>query len=254
MNTEPACALCGSDAPFKDICPGASRREGRCPSCGAPRRCSDLMRVILQEYGQEYGGIAALDGLNIYELQAQGPVHSALAPLSGYICSEYLPAVPRGGANEDGLRSEDATALTFADESFDLVISQDVMEHIEDTWRAFAEINRVLKPGGRHVFTVPLHEGKVTRARKDMPPVHHGDPLNPKGALVYWDFGSDLPQRLADMGIKARLALHRSFYTPEEICQINGPEDYARYQDFMASRDKARFFLYNSNVFVAEKS
>lgn len=244
------CSFCGHKGAFKTICPGASLRESRCPTCGAPRRSCGLMRVLLDEAG----GRDSLAALSIYELQAQGPVHDALSGFSGYISSEYLPGTPFGQNNANGVRSEDATALTFGWSSFDLVISQDVMEHIEDVWRAFAEINRVLKPGGKHIFTVPLHEGRPTRSRRGLPEVRHGDPLNPEGALVYWDFGDDLPEKLAALGIKARLALAEKFYAPEEICRVDGPEDYARYRDFMERRDKARFFLYNSNVFVAEKT
>jgi len=250
MHTETPCPICGFPGPFTDLCPGASKRESRCPDCGSPRRSRDLMRVLLQEYG----GHEALSNLNIYELQARGPIHAVLSSLPGYICSEYLPDVPRSAESDCGVRSEDATSLSFVDESFDLVLSQDVMEHIEDAWRAFAEINRVLRPGGKHIFTVPLHEGRSTRSRAGLEPVRHGDPLNPEGALAYWDFGDDLPQRLEDIGIKAHLALHAAFYRPEELCRTDGPEDYARYLDFMARRDKIRFFLYNSNVFVAKKS
>lgn len=208
------------------------------------------MRVLREEAG----GRERLRALAIYELQAQGHVHNALSCLPGYECSEYLPDVPFGQMDANGVRSEDAMALSFDDDSFDLVIGQDVMEHIENPWRAFAEINRVLKPGGKHVFTVPLHEGRPTRNRDNLPPVRHGDPLNPNGAPVYWDFGGDLPERLADLGIKARLALSEKFYTPEEICRVDGAEDYARYRDYMARRDKISFFIYNSNVFVAEKA
>lgn len=249
MKVEEFCSFCGYRGEFRNICPGASLRESRCPECAATRRSRDLMRVLLSEAG----GADGLPALAIYELQAQGPVHNALRGLPAYECSEYLPETPPGQKNAAGLRSEDATALSFADNSFDIVISQDVLEHIEDTWRAFAEINRVLKPGGKHIFTIPLHEERPTRPRAGLPPVHHGDPLNPEGALVYWDFGFDLPERLAALGINTRLALSEKFYAPDKICRVDGPEDHARYRDFMERRDKIRFFLYNSNVFVAEK-
>lgn len=249
MEAETSCSLCGYAGEFTEIRPGASKRESRCPRCGAPRRSRDLVRVILGECG----GPERLAELAVYELQARGPVHELLRGLAGYTCSEYLPDTPFGQRNAAGVRSEDATALSFADGSFDLVISQDVMEHIEDAWRAFAEIHRVLRPGGRHIFTVPLHEGRGTRSRRGLPPVRHGDPLNPEGALVWWDFGDDLPDRLAGLGVTARLALSEKFYAPEELCRVDTPEDYARYCEFMARREKILFFLYNSNVFVAQK-
>lgn len=50
-----------------------------------------------------------------------------------------------------------ATELPFADASFDLVCAFDVIEHVEDDQRAFAELGRVLRPGGVLVFSVPIH-------------------------------------------------------------------------------------------------
>ncbi len=51
----------------------------------------------------------------------------------------------------------ESNALPFADASFDLVTTLDVLEHIDDDRAALAEIARVLKPGGRMVATVPAN-------------------------------------------------------------------------------------------------
>jgi len=47
------------------------------------------------------------------------------------------------------------TALPFADEQFDLVLSFDVLEHIPDTDRHLSEVRRVLKPGGWYLLQTP---------------------------------------------------------------------------------------------------
>jgi SAM-dependent methyltransferase len=46
----------------------------------------------------------------------------------------------------------DAESLPFADASFDLVFGHAVLHHLPDLPRAFAELHRVLRPGGRLVF------------------------------------------------------------------------------------------------------
>ncbi len=53
-----------------------------------------------------------------------------------------------------GLRG-DATALPFADATFDRVITSEVLEHIPDDVGAIAELVRVLRPGGTFAATVP---------------------------------------------------------------------------------------------------
>lgn len=55
----------------------------------------------------------------------------------------------------EGLVEASAEALPFADSSFDLVVSLDVLEHVQDDHAAAAEIARTLKPGGRVVVNVP---------------------------------------------------------------------------------------------------
>jgi SAM-dependent methyltransferase len=49
----------------------------------------------------------------------------------------------------------DAYHLPFPDASFDLVVAAEVLEHLHDDVRAYAELSRVLKPGGRIAVTVP---------------------------------------------------------------------------------------------------
>ncbi len=52
----------------------------------------------------------------------------------------------------------DGIKLPYADNTFDLVISSDVLEHIEKDFEAVAEVKRVLKPGGVIIATVPAHQ------------------------------------------------------------------------------------------------
>ncbi|MGD9030442.1 MAG: class I SAM-dependent methyltransferase [Anaerolineae bacterium] len=48
-----------------------------------------------------------------------------------------------------------AEVLSFADDSFDLVCCSWVLEHLAQPQRAFAEVARVLVPGGRFIFLTP---------------------------------------------------------------------------------------------------
>ncbi len=55
----------------------------------------------------------------------------------------------------DGLVAAVAERLPFADGAFDVVFSNEVLEHVEDDRAACREIARVLRPGGRAVIFVP---------------------------------------------------------------------------------------------------
>ena len=53
------------------------------------------------------------------------------------------------------VRKGDVCALPFGDNSFDLVLATDIIEHVDDDQQAIREIQRVLKPGGHVLITVP---------------------------------------------------------------------------------------------------
>jgi SAM-dependent methyltransferase len=73
----------------------------------------------------------------------------------------WLGAIAEAGEAPEGARFEvvrgDLTALPFPDAGVDRVIASEVLEHIPDDAAAFAEIARVLKPGGRAAVTVPRY-------------------------------------------------------------------------------------------------
>ena len=54
-----------------------------------------------------------------------------------------------------GVLRGDARSLPFPDDTFDVVITSEVLEHIQDDVAAIAEMVRVLKAGGRFAATVP---------------------------------------------------------------------------------------------------
>lgn len=125
-------------------------------------------------------------------------------------CANYTSSIAVSGASpaavRDGARCERLEQLSFADATFDLVVTEDVLEHVFEPGAAVREIMRVVKPGGAHVFTAPKHKGLRTtrqRARLDhgivthlLAAEYHGDPLADDRELVTWDFGDDFEARL----------------------------------------------------------
>lgn len=64
-------------------------------------------------------------------------------------------AAAQAGTRAGGIVVAPAEALPFADGSFDVIFSHEVIEHVEDDRRAAAEMARVLAPAGRIVLFCP---------------------------------------------------------------------------------------------------
>lgn len=216
-----SCPVCGRRGPLDGFHQNI-RESGLCSACGAWTRIRQLAVVAtaaLSELTGRPGARCLTDvrdspGLRVYNTEAQGALHDALSPLPGYVASEYFgPELRQGDAGPGGVLHEDLQDLSFASETFDLVLSTDVLEHVPDPYRAHREICRVLRPGGHHVFTVPYDEAA---ARDDVraevvegevrllsEPLYHGDPLRPEeGALVFTIFGLEMVVKLAQLGFR----------------------------------------------------
>lgn len=192
-----------------------------CARCGAKLRARRLARVLLDRHPigsppaparsvREWASHPEARSLRIAEINRVEGLHDALAGLPGLAYSEYREgAAP--GSSADGIRCEDLTALSYPDASFDLVLTSETLEHVPDLAAALGEIRRVLRPGGRHLFTVPMLPGvprTFPRAsiRPDGTVEHHATPIahpgGDAGYPVFTEFGSDLPDLLRDAGFR----------------------------------------------------
>jgi len=72
------------------------------------------------------------------------------------------PAVARLREGGGLATVSDVTTLPFRDRAFDLVCAFDIVEHVEEDRRVFAELSRVAKPGASVVLSVPLHSARWT--------------------------------------------------------------------------------------------
>lgn len=128
-----------------------------------------------------------------------------------YTCSFYFTDVQPGQLDKaTGKRCENFEMLTFPDNTFDIFMHQDVLEHVFNPERAMKEAMRVLKPGGLHIFTAPknkrllksepraiIEDGQVRHLKDEQ---YHGDPKDPNGVLVTWDYGADFEDLMSAFG------------------------------------------------------
>lgn len=115
----------------------------------------------------------------------------------------------------------DVMNIPLADESYDYIICNHVLEHVESDFTAMKEFYRVLKKGGTAILQVPInqqfettYEDKsiVTPAEREK---HYGQYDH-----VRWH-GKDYPQRLESVGFKIE---------PFDIKQHLSPAEIERYR------------------------
>lgn len=173
------------------------RDHFKCSNCSSIPRERALMFIINKHYPN-------WKELAIHESSPGNRGHSInlRSQAKQYLETQYFAKKPLGSM-VNGIRNEDLENQTFKDNSFDLVITSDVMEHIYDPEKAFKEIHRTLKKGGAHIFSVPLinKHNKTQRwanKGKDGEPIFlftpewHGNPIDKKGSPVTMHWGFDI--------------------------------------------------------------
>ncbi len=71
------------------------------------------------------------------------------------MCGVDLDPRVVGNPMLDEGRVASATGIPYEDNRFDVVFSDNVLEHLEEPLQVFREVNRVLKPGGVFLFKTP---------------------------------------------------------------------------------------------------
>ena len=177
------------------------RDHYRCSKCGSIPRERAMMLTIETRYPD-------WRPMTIHESSPgdRGASRRLSQECVRYIPSQFFPGRTLGSMMGK-FRCENLEALTFPDESIDLHVTQDVLEHVFNPQQVFKEIARTLKPGGAHIFTVPIvnkHKPSRRRARIAADgsvvhleaPVYHGNPISNEGSLVTIDWGFDIVRHI----------------------------------------------------------
>jgi SAM-dependent methyltransferase len=159
------------------------RQQGlMCARCGSNLRTMALAHALLLHF--DYAGVfsdfvasPAAASLSVLEINEAGMLTRFLKRLPRHTLIRYPES--------------DMTKLTFADQSFDVVVHSDTLEHVPDPIAGLRECRRVLKLRGVCAYTVPIVVDRLTRSRKGLPPSYHGTPSNPGDHLVHTEYGAD---------------------------------------------------------------
>jgi SAM-dependent methyltransferase len=122
------------------------------------------------------------------------------------------------------MRAMDVTALTFADQYFDVIVCNHVLEHVPDDRTAIAELYRVLKPGGWGSIQVPM-KGDVTHEDPGMTDPQERYRLYGQDDHVR-QYGSDFIDRLRGAGFEVLILPKRELADPDKLDRLSvGCED-----------------------------
>ena len=193
---------------------GSAVDQFECPHCGAHDRERHLLL-----YFRALGLIEAVPSLRILHFAPERHLSRCLAAAApaGYVKCDLHPAA-------DDVQRVDIEAMPFDDGTFDLVIANHVLEHVDDDLRALREIRRVLRPGGRAVLQTPycasLHvtwrdAGIATDAAR----------LQAYGQEDHVRlYGRDIFERFASAGLHPRVQTHADLL-PGRDARLHGVND-----------------------------
>lgn len=179
------------------------------------RRCNDKIgwRRASCHYLAKYIEKLNLNDLSIFVTENVTPLFSWVENRYNeyeIIGTEYLGRNKRGGIFYNGIRHEDIENLSFEDNRFNIVLTNDVLEHVSDPQKAIRELARVIKKNGYLLMSVPFNNNQIAHIQRARyvngdilflkEPEYHDNPLSKKGSLVYYDFGWNLLPDLVSGG------------------------------------------------------
>lgn len=126
-------------------CVGSDPDHFECPHCGS----HDRERHLFQ-YMQASGVLESINGGALLHFAPEKHLSRLIARSQPgqYVKADLFPGAP------DVLRV-DMLDMQFANDSFDMVIANHVLEHVASIERALSEIRRVLKQGGHAILQTP---------------------------------------------------------------------------------------------------
>lgn len=178
-------------------------KKTNCPKCGSGIR-QRLFISALQDI-KNCSFENTINNKNILHFAPEKSMSEIISPrASKYTTADYL-------RKDCDLNIDMSNMTTIEDESFDVVIAFDVLEHVPNYYKALDEINRILVKQGLAIFTVP---------QKDNLPKTYEDPsiITPEQRKKEFGqsdhlrvFGDDFPQVIESKGFSVTIINESSF-------------------------------------------
>jgi SAM-dependent methyltransferase len=157
------------------------------------------LEMIAQAAGNRISGLVLENGCGV------GMYVEKLSGFGGRVIGlEYdLERATEAGSNSDEIINAAGEAIPLPSSTFDLILSHEVIEHVQDDRAAICEMIRVLKPGGRAVVFCP----------------NQGYPFETHG--IFWKgkyyFGNKLFVNYLPRTLRNKLAPHVRVYSRRDM-------------------------------------
>ena len=157
------------------------------------------LEMIVRAAGERIQGKILEDGCGV------GMYVEHLSPFGGHVIGlEYdLERAAEAHVNSPHIISAAGEFVPLPSRTFDLILSHEVIEHVQDDRAAVSEMVRLLKPGGRIALFCP----------------NRGYPFETHG--IYWkgkySFGNKLFVNYLPRGLRNKLAPHVRVYSRRDL-------------------------------------
>jgi SAM-dependent methyltransferase len=177
---------------------GSDLDHYECPACG----CNDRERHLLF-YLRGAGLLEKMRGKSLLHF-APEPRLTAFIERTGlvrHVRGDLFPSVA-------GVEKIDMLAIAYPDESFDFVMANHVLEHVDDDARALSELRRVLRSGGVAVLQTP-YSGVLEHTLSDPGVSTAAARLERYGQVDHVRlYGRDIFARFVSAGFVSRVTQH----------------------------------------------
>ena len=176
---------------------GAGKRAAGCPKCGSTDR-----ERLLYTYLKYEIGVFNNSSIKILHIAPEIILMRKFIErgFTNYTCGDFFAEGQHANYSKDFVKHMDVQNLPFADNSFDLIICNHVLEHVFDEKKAIQELFRVLAKGGQAILQVPI--SPILEKTISDTTITDGATLEEK--FGQWDhvrlFGMDYAQKLESCG------------------------------------------------------
>jgi SAM-dependent methyltransferase len=192
------------------------RKDALCWFCGSLER-HRLLWLFLQRKTSLFGK----SDTKLLHIAAESCFESKLRNLLG---KNYLTA---DLYNPKADIKMDISDIKYSNESFDVIICNHVLEHVEDDIKAMREFYRVLKKGGWAILLAPIAEGKTFEDALIVLPEERARIFGQYDHVR--KYGEDYIDRLRSVGFNVNVYKAEDIANNDEITKMGLKEDAAKW-------------------------